>query len=76
MTTALKSALNEAEQLAEQLPAPLQNTMAESILERVEQIKNSVVMMNLAASSMAEDWDNDLDAAYDNYEENHALQTG
>ena len=76
MTTALKSALNEAEQLAEQLPAPLQNTMAESILERVEQIKDSVVMMNLAASSMAEDWDNDLDAAYDNYEENHALQTG
>ncbi len=75
MTTALKSALNEAEQLAEQLPAPLQDTMAESILERVEQIKNSVVMMNLAASSMAEDWDNDLDAAYDNYEENHALQT-
>ena len=76
MTTALKSALNEAEQLAEQLPAPLQNTMAESILERVEQIKDSVVMMNLAASSMTEDWDNDLDAAYDNYEENHALQTG
>ena len=76
MTTALKSALNEAEHLAEQLPAPLQNTMAESILERVEQIKDSVVMMNLAASSMAEDWDNDLDAAYDNYEENHALQTG
>jgi hypothetical protein len=25
---------------------------------------------------MTEDWDNDLDAAYDNYEENHALQTG
>ena len=76
MTTALKSALNEAKQVAEQLPAPLQDTMAESILERVEQIKDSVVMMNLAASSMAEDWDNDLDAAYDNYEENHALQTG
>ncbi len=76
MTTALKSALNEAEHLAEQLPAPLQDTMAESILERVEQIKDSVAMLNLAASSMAEDWDNDLDAAYDNYEENHALQTG
>ncbi len=76
MTTALKSALNEAKQVAEQLPAPLQDTMAESILERVEQIKDSVAMMNLAASSMAEDWDNDLDAAYDNYEENYALQTG
>ena len=76
MTTALKSALNKAEQVAEQLPAPLQDTMAESILERVEQIKDLVAMMNLAASSMAEDWDNDLDAAYDNYEENHALQTG
>ena len=55
MTTALKSALNEAEQLAQQLPDPLQDTMAESILERVEQIKDAVAMMNLAASSMAEE---------------------
>ena len=76
MTTALKSALNKAEQVARQLPDPLQDTMAESILERIEQIKDSVAMMNLAASSMAEDWDNDLDAAYDDYEENHALQAG
>ena len=76
MTTALKSALNEAQQVAQKLPDPLQDTMAQSILERVEQIKDSVAMMNLATSSMAEDWDNDLDAAYDNYEENHALQTG
>ena len=76
MTTALKSALNEAQQVAQKLPDPLQDTMAQSILERVEHIKDAVAMMNLAASSMAEDWDNDLDAAYDNYEENHALQTG
>ena len=76
MTTALKSALNEAQQLAQQLPDPLQDTMAQSILERVEQIKDAVAMMNLAATSMAEDWGNDLDAAYDNYEENHTLQTG
>jgi hypothetical protein len=50
--------------------------MAASIQERVEQIEESVTLMNLAASTMAGDWDNDLDAAYDNYEDNYALQTG
>lgn len=69
MTTALKSALNKVEQVARQLPDLLQDAIAESILERVEQINDSVAMMNLAASSMAEDWDNDLDAVYDNWKE-------
>lgn len=69
MTTALKSALHKVEQVARQLPDPLQDAIAESILERVEQIKDSMAMMNLATSSMAEDWDNDLDAVYDNWKE-------
>ncbi len=76
MTAALKSALSHAAIVAEKLPASLQDTVAVSILERIEQIGESLSMFNLSASSMATDWDNDLDAAYDNYDDNHALQTG
>ncbi len=75
MTASLKSALTQAATAAEQLPAELQDTVAVSILERIERIKESVSMLNLSASSMVADWDNDLDAAYDNYDSNHALQT-
>jgi hypothetical protein len=62
----MTSQLKRVVQRAEQLPEPVQDSLAETLLAQIRQAEAD---LRLVAQSFGPDWDNDLDAEYDNYEQ-------
>jgi hypothetical protein len=62
MTTALQKALDQAKHL----PAAQQDTLADVMTEAIRKLSESVASWSEAA--FTQDWDNELDAAYDNWQ--------
>ena len=72
MTTKLKEAVKEAEKL----PASEQDRIAADLLERVKEMRDTFdqAFTRLSEERFAADWDNDKDAAYDNWREHYGVQ--
>jgi hypothetical protein len=62
MTTALRKALDQAQHL----PAAQQDALADVMTEAIRKLSESVASWSEAA--FTQDWDNELDAAYDNWQ--------